>query len=181
MSLLSAIWLTIPPILLGTLLESLIVIPIRTPLSETPIYPWVQVWALGLVFLKIWIRCVVVGAVGDPDGTFRRALDRVLQQGLMHLDALLVLRDVILPVILNLSDYLVTPYFLSRTLCLFVVKDYYRKTLVMRFAPLAYLALKGLLVMLKSSADGLRNLYCEIRDEKYLLRTQLVNREEATL
>ena len=63
----------------------------------------------------------------------QKSLDRVLQQGLMHLDALLVLRDVIWPVILNLSDYLVTPYFLSRTL-LVVVKDYYRKTLVMRFA-----------------------------------------------
>ena len=177
-TLLAAVWLTIPPLLLGTLLESLVVIPIRTPLRETPMYPWIQVWALGLVFLKIWIRCVIVGAVGDPDGDFGRALDRVMEQGVVRLDTMLVLREVIWPVVLELGDYLITPFCVSRTLCLFLVEDYYTKTLIMRFAPLAYLVMRGLLSVLRGAASSVHSLYCEIRDEKYLLRTQLVNREE---
>lgn len=177
-SFLATIWLTVPPLMLGTLLESLVVIPIRTPLRETPVYPWVQVWALGLVFLKIWVRCVIVGAVGDPDGPFRRALERIMEQGLVRLDMAMVLGEVIMPVILALGDYLVTPYFVSRTLCLFFVESYYIKTLVTRFAPLAYLAVRVLAGVFRGAASSLRRLYCEIRDEKYLLRTQLVNRDE---
>ena len=86
--------------------------------------------------------------------------------------------EVIAPVVLALGDYLATPYFISRTLCLFFAESYYTKTLIMRFAPLAYLLLTLLLGVLRRATGSLQRLYCEIRDEKYLLRTQLVNRDE---
>jgi hypothetical protein len=53
---LSIVWLTVFPLLVGLLFETAIVIPFRTPLDESPNYPLIQCWALGLMFLKIWMR-----------------------------------------------------------------------------------------------------------------------------
>lgn len=50
------LWLLVPPMLLGLLLESLCLIPLRTPLMETPQFPLLQCWAVGLILLKVWIR-----------------------------------------------------------------------------------------------------------------------------
>ena len=92
---LGALWLVVPPLLLGTLMESIIVIPARTSWVESPVYPWLQVWALGLIFLKIFLRCVLVGAVGN-DG-YRLVLERILQQGFAHLDATFIFKEAISP------------------------------------------------------------------------------------
>merc|ERR1711871_986988 len=143
---LGALWLVVPPLLLGTLMESVIVIPARTSWLESPIYPWLQVWALGIIFLKIFLRCVLVGAVG-ADG-YRLVLERILQQGFAHLDATFILREAILPVLLTLGDFVLVPHFLSRTVCLFwrdasgAPLPFLTKTLIMRFSPPAYLLLR---------------------------------------
>ena len=48
---LALFWLTIPPVIIGYLLECIVVIPITLG-NETPLMPIAQCWALGLVFLK---------------------------------------------------------------------------------------------------------------------------------
>jgi hypothetical protein len=53
---LGGFWLTIPPLLIGLLFEAIFDAPLRTPINETPRYPFVQCWALGLVMLKVWTR-----------------------------------------------------------------------------------------------------------------------------
>jgi len=49
------LWLPPPPLLLGLLLEAVILIPLRTPLYETPQYSFLQCWAIGLILLKVWV------------------------------------------------------------------------------------------------------------------------------
>lgn len=48
------------PVLIGVLFDVLVVVPLRVPINESPVFFYYQDWALGLVFLKIWTRLVDV-------------------------------------------------------------------------------------------------------------------------
>lgn len=47
------------PVLIGLLFELLLVFPLRVRVDESPVFLLYQDWALGLVFLKIWMRAVL--------------------------------------------------------------------------------------------------------------------------
>lgn len=49
-------WLTFPPFLIGLLFEAVLVNPFRANWQETPRYPMLQGWAVGVIFLKIWTK-----------------------------------------------------------------------------------------------------------------------------
>ena len=53
------LWLLVPPMLLGYLIEALMVVPVRVSINETPTYPFWQSWAIGLIALKVWTRFVL--------------------------------------------------------------------------------------------------------------------------
>jgi hypothetical protein len=53
-----AVQIVVIPVLIGLLFELLIVVPLRVPIDESPVFLLYQDWALGLVFLKIWTRLV---------------------------------------------------------------------------------------------------------------------------
>lgn len=44
--------------LIGLLFELLVIVPMRVPIDESPVFLLYQDWALGLIFLKIWTRLV---------------------------------------------------------------------------------------------------------------------------
>lgn len=46
------------PVLIGLLFELLVIVPMRVPVDESPVFLLYQDWALGLIFLKIWTRLV---------------------------------------------------------------------------------------------------------------------------
>ena len=54
----SILQIVVIPVLIGLLFELLVVIPLRVPVDESPVFLLYQDWALGLVFLKIWTRLV---------------------------------------------------------------------------------------------------------------------------
>ena len=54
----STLQIVVIPVLIGLLFELLVVIPLRVPVDESPVFLLYQDWALGLVFLKIWTRLV---------------------------------------------------------------------------------------------------------------------------
>lgn len=53
---LGSIWLTVLPLLVGILIEAIFIIPLWTPLSESPVFSFLQAWAVGLLALTAWIR-----------------------------------------------------------------------------------------------------------------------------
>ncbi|CAA2938084.1 probable E3 ubiquitin ligase SUD1 isoform X2 [Olea europaea subsp. europaea] len=55
-SALLSIWIFIIPVLIGLLFELLVIVPMRVPVDESPVFLLYQDWALGLIFLKIWTR-----------------------------------------------------------------------------------------------------------------------------
>lgn len=46
------------PVMIGLLFELLVIVPMRVPVDESPVFLLYQDWALGLIFLKIWTRLV---------------------------------------------------------------------------------------------------------------------------
>ncbi|KAL6998990.1 putative E3 ubiquitin ligase sud1 [Sarracenia purpurea var. burkii] len=57
-----SIWITllfqvfVIPVLIGLLFELLVIVPMRVPVDESPVFLLYQDWSLGLIFLKIWTR-----------------------------------------------------------------------------------------------------------------------------
>ena len=51
------------PVLIGLLFELLVIVPMRVPVNESPVFLLYQDWALGLIFLKIWTRLVSIAFV----------------------------------------------------------------------------------------------------------------------
>ena len=46
------------PVLIALVLELLVIVPMRVPVDETPVFLLYQDWALGFIFLKIWTTLV---------------------------------------------------------------------------------------------------------------------------
>ncbi|CAI8618455.1 unnamed protein product [Vicia faba] len=59
-SALLSIWIFVIPVLIGLLFELLVIVPMRVPVDESPVFLLYQDWALGLIFLKIWTRLVML-------------------------------------------------------------------------------------------------------------------------
>jgi hypothetical protein len=50
------LWLAVPPLILGILLEAMFVMPLRLTMYESPFFPFLQNWALGLILLKAFSK-----------------------------------------------------------------------------------------------------------------------------
>jgi len=171
--LLGAVWLSIPPVLLGFLVEALFLIPVRTPIQETPQYPFLQCWAIGLIILKVWLRCVLSGVFGDIE--LRTQLELIIIRGFAQFDAKHCWDVLVLPTCLVLMDLALVPYFCARFLSM-GVQSYTLRTLLVRFSFHSYIILRVSLYVAYHSVRYLVKLHNEVRDSKYLIGTQLTNR-----
>ena len=170
------VWLTAVPFLVGILFEVLFLVPALTQYNETPFYPLMQSWAMGLVFLKMWARGVLIGAVGGDE--WRVKLERVLELGFERLDVVFVFGQIISPILLQLLDQLLVPYFLGKLAGLFFPGDYLVQSCIMRFAYIAYLALRLAYRAMVYLIKLVIKMHNEFRDSRYLLGTELANRIE---
>ena len=46
------------PVLIGLVFELLVIVPMRVPVDESPVFLLYQDWPLGLIVLKIWSTLV---------------------------------------------------------------------------------------------------------------------------
>ena len=175
-ALVGGVWLTAVPFLVGILFEVLFLVPALTQYNETPFYPLMQSWAMGLVFLKMWARGVLIGAVGGDE--WRVKLERVLELGFERLDVVFVFGQIIGPILLQLLDQLLVPYFLGKIAGLCFQGDYLVQSCIMRFAYIAYLAIRLAYRALTYAARLVVRMHNEFRDSRYLLGTELANRNE---
>ncbi|EWM25664.1 ring u-box domain-containing protein, partial [Nannochloropsis gaditana] len=113
-ALLLALWLLLLPLLVGLLFELAVILPARVPVDETPLIPLYEAWVLGLVFLKISVRCLLLGLLGN-DHPWKRKFERVGANGFWNLDFTWTLRHVVLPVLCLFLSLLLPPYFFSKS------------------------------------------------------------------
>ncbi|CAF2132945.1 unnamed protein product [Brassica napus] len=156
-------------VLLGIWL--LVIVPIRVPVDESPVFILYQDWALGLIILKIWTRLMV-------DDSWRAKFERVKEDGFSRLQGLWVLREIVFPVVMKLLTALCVPYVLARGVfpmlgCTLVVNS-----AVYRFAWIGYLSASLLCFCVKRCQVWFRNLHNSIRDDRYIIGQRLHNSGE---
>ncbi|KAL8129206.1 hypothetical protein V2J09_018361, partial [Rumex salicifolius] len=176
-----SIWIFIIPVLIGLLFELLVIVPMRVPIDESPVFLLYQDWALGLVFLKIWTRLVML----DPmmplvDGTWRRKFERVREDGFSRLQGLWVLREIVLPIMMKLLTALCVPYVIAKGVFPVLGYPLLVNSAVYRYAWLGYLSLSLLCFCAKRFHAWFTNLHNSIRDDRYLIGRQLHNYKKQT-
>ncbi|KAL6964026.1 putative E3 ubiquitin ligase sud1 [Sarracenia purpurea var. burkii] len=175
-SVLLSIWIFVIPVLIGLLFELLVIVPMRVPVDESPVFLLYQDWALGLIFLKIWTRLVMLDHMLPlVDDSWRIKFERVREDGFSRLQSFWVLREIVLPIIMKLLTALCVPYVLARGV--FPVFGYplVVNSAVYRFAWLGCLGFSLLCFCAKRFHVWFTNLHNSIRDDRYLIGRRLHN------
>ncbi|KAF8034702.1 hypothetical protein BT93_C0884 [Corymbia citriodora subsp. variegata] len=180
-SALLSLWIFVIPVLIGLLFELLVIVPMRVPTDESPVFLLYQDWALGLIFLKIWTRLVMLDHMMPfVDESWRLKFERVREDGFSRLQGLWVLREIVLPIMMKLLTALCVPYVLARGV--FPVFGYplVVNSAVYRFAWLGCLGLSLVCFCAKRFHVWFTNLHNSIRDDRYLIGRRLHNFGENT-
>ncbi|KAK3018566.1 hypothetical protein RJ639_004291 [Escallonia herrerae] len=179
-SALLSIWIFVIPVLIGLLFELLVIVPMRVPVDESPVFLLYQDWALGLIFLKIWTRLVMLDHMMPlVDESWRIKFERVREDGFSRLRGFWVLREIVFPIIMKLLTALCVPYVLARGV--FPVFGYplVVNSAVYRFAWLGCLCFSLVCFCGKRFHVWFTNLHNAIRDDRYLIGRRLHNFGEA--
>lgn len=175
-SMLLSLWIVVIPVLIGLLFELLVVIPLRVPVDESPVFLLYQDWALGLVFLKIWTRLVMLGQVAPlVDESWRTKFERVKADGFTRLRGLWVMKEIVAPILVKLLTALSVPYVFSRGLFPALGYSLIVNSAVYRFAWSGCLMLGLLWYGVKCLQQWLSELHNSIRDDRYLIGKRLHN------
>ncbi|XP_074286274.1 putative E3 ubiquitin ligase SUD1 [Silene latifolia] len=175
-SALLSIWIFVIPVLIGLLFELLVMVPMRVPVDESPVFLLYQDWALGLIFLKIWTRLAMLDHMTPlVDESWRTKFQRVRESGFSRLQALWVLREMVLPIIVKLLTALCVPYVLARGLFPVLGYPLVVNSAVYRFAWLGCLCLSVFVYCAKRFHVWITNLHNSIRDDRYLIGRRLHN------
>ncbi|GMJ12850.1 SUPPRESSOR OF DRY2 DEFECTS 1, ECERIFERUM 9 [Hibiscus trionum] len=175
-SLLLSIWIFVIPVLIGLLFELLVIVPMRVPVDESPVFLLYQDWALGLIFLKIWTRLVMLDHMMPlADESWRIKFERVREDGFSRLQGLWVLREIVFPIIMKLLTALCLPYVLARGVFPVLGYPLVVNSAVYRFAWLGCLCFSCLCFCARRFHVWFTNLHNSIRDDRYLIGRRLHN------
>ncbi|KAL9415183.1 hypothetical protein AB3S75_043458 [Citrus x aurantiifolia] len=171
-----SIWIFVIPVLIGLLFELLVIVPMRVPVDESPVFLLYQDWALGLIFLKIWTRLVMLDHMMPlVDESWRIKFERVREDGFSRLQGLWVLREIVFPIIMKLLTALCVPYVLARGVFPVLGYPLVVNSAVYRFAWLGCLCFSVLWFCAKRFHVWFTNLHNSIRDDRYLIGRRLHN------
>jgi hypothetical protein len=168
--------IVVVPVLIGLLFELVVVVPLRVPVDESPVFLLYQDWALGLVFLKIWTRLVMLGQIMPlVDDSWRVKFEQVRSDGFSHLRGWWVFTSIIAPVLVNLLTALCLPYVLACGIFPLFGYSLIVNSSVYRFAWLGSLFLGLCWYGTKRVHKWLLDLHNSIRDDRYLVGRRLHN------
>ncbi|KAI3789294.1 hypothetical protein L2E82_02087 [Cichorium intybus] len=171
-----SIWIFVIPVMIGLLFELLVIVPMRVPVDESPVFLLYQDWAFGLIFLKIWTQLVMLDQMAPlVDDSWRVKFERVRENGFSRLQGVWVLREIVIPIMMKLLTALCFPYVLARGV--FPVFGYplVVNSAVYRFAWLGCLGFSLVCFCGKRFHVWVRNLHNSIRDDRYLIGRRLHN------
>ncbi|CAK9869462.1 unnamed protein product [Sphagnum jensenii] len=171
-----SLWVVVIPVLIGLLFELVVVVPLRVPVYESPVFLLYQDWALGLVFLKIWTRLVSLGQMMPMvDDSWRVKFEQVRSDGFSRLRGWWVFTSIIAPILIHLLTVLCLPYVLACGIFPLFGYSLVVNSSVYRFAWLGSLLLGLCWYGIKRLYKWLLDLHNSIRDDRYLVGRQLHN------
>ncbi|XP_037929743.1 E3 ubiquitin-protein ligase MARCHF6-like [Teleopsis dalmanni] len=161
------------PLLFGLLLELIVVVPLRVPLSQTPIHFLWQDWALGVLYTKIAVALTLMG----PDWQLKRAIERAYRDGLRDINLKFLIRELATPVITCFGLMLAVPYVIAESIVpLFCMNAMTQWEISRLIYPFCFVFI-GLLAYIIFEIKQFKKLYLAIKVDKYLVGQRLVNYE----
>nr|CDJ90099.1 Zinc finger domain containing protein [Haemonchus contortus] len=161
------------PMLMGTYFQLVVITPLRLSFQQTSLTFLWQDWAMGVLHMKIVCGAVMMG----PEWWMRQVFDQIYQDGLRHLRARYILSQLVLPVVLFLSSLLAFPYLIARFYIFVTNAPLEESVLVLRYCFPSSLILLLVVSFLRWQLNKIQGLAENIRNEKYLVGTRLVNYE----
>ncbi|GLJ18519.1 hypothetical protein SUGI_0329170 [Cryptomeria japonica] len=177
-----SLWIVVIPVFIGLLFELLLVVPLRVPVDESPVFLLYQDWALGLIFLKLWTKLVLLGQMAPlADESWRVKFEQVKADGFSRLRGLWVLREIVAPILIKLLTALSLPYVFARGVFPLFGYSLIVNSAVYRFAWSGCLILGLLWYWMRRFQQWFMDLHNSIRDDRYLIGRRLHNFREEKL
>ncbi|XP_032220194.2 E3 ubiquitin-protein ligase MARCHF6 isoform X2 [Nematostella vectensis] len=171
--LIAVVLIGVVPLLLGLLFELIVVVPLRVPLDQTPLYfPW-QDWALGVLHMKIICAVTMMG----PNWWLKAILERVYNDGIRNINTVLILRRLAVPVVLCLLLAVTVPYVIANGIIPIFISSADTVVFCQRRIYPFLLAVFMLIGCFMFQGRQFKMLYERIKNDKYLVGQRLVNYE----
>lgn len=167
----SALLLVVIPLLFGLLLELVVIVPLRVPLHQSPVFFIWQDWALGVLYTKIACALTMMG----PDWFLRAAIERSYRDGIRDMNLKFIFKDLAAPVIISFGLALAIPYVIAHSIVPLVVSNMPVRIIIARrlYPYLLLILLAGQVLILQICQ--FKKLYEHIKNDKYLVGQRLVN------
>ncbi|CAG2108547.1 unnamed protein product [Medioppia subpectinata] len=158
------------PLLIGLLFDVVIIIPLRVPLNQTPIFYLWQDWAFGVLHTKVICGIAMMG-----EWRLREVLEEIYHGGLTHINLKLILVRLAMPVVVTLGLILALPYIAVNSIFpLFGMALQMQNLMNRRIHPLLLLG-TGIIYLIHWQIHKFYRLYEHIKNDKYLVGRRLVN------
>jgi hypothetical protein len=122
-----------------------------------------------------FFRCVLTGVFGELE--LRNHLEMTLIRGFIQFEFFHFLKRLFFPILLPLMDLIFIPYCFAKSAGM-LMDSYLYRTMMIRYCIHIYICLRVLWYVVFTSFQYAINLHNEIRDNRYLLATELTNRAE---
>ncbi|KAI3991135.1 hypothetical protein MKX01_022356 [Papaver californicum] len=139
-------------------------------------FPPVSGLVLGLIFLKIWTRLVMLDHMTPlVDESWRLKFERVRDDGFSRLRGLWVLQEIVIPIVMKLLTALCVPYVFARGVFPVLGYSLIVNSAVYRFAWVGSLSFRVIFFCAKRFHLWFTNLHNSIRDDHCLIGRRLHN------
>lgn len=163
--------LGVVPLMFGLLLELVVVVPLRVPLTQTPVLFLFQDWALGVLYTKIACALIFMG----PDWSLKRAIEKAYRDGLREMDLKFIIRELATPVITLFGLALAVPYVIAHSIMPMFFASQMTRVLISRRIYPFFLIVVVVCVIIVFQIKQFKKLYVAIKNDKYLVGKRLVN------
>uniref|UniRef100_A0A914WK26 RING-type E3 ubiquitin transferase n=1 Tax=Plectus sambesii TaxID=2011161 RepID=A0A914WK26_9BILA len=161
------------PFLLGTCFQLIVIAPMRVSRLQSPLFfPW-QDWAMGVLHCKIACAAIMMG----PDWWMKTVFERLYQDGLRNLNLKYLYMELVFPIVVSFGLVITVPYALSNGVVGILGGSMEERLLFLRHSYPALLLFFSCLAFVIWQCEKIRGLAQRIRNDKYLVGTQLVNYE----
>ncbi|KAH7642180.1 hypothetical protein HUG17_5225 [Dermatophagoides farinae] len=158
------------PLLIGLLFEVVLLLPLRVPLGQTPVFYLYQDWAFGVLLTNVICAITMM-----TDLQFKETLEQVYNNGLANINLRVILFDLAFPNISIIGMILALPYVFVNTLFPLFGATIELQNLVNRRIHSILFVIALLFFLVKYQINKFTRFYEHIRNDKYLVGRRLVN------
>ncbi|VIO95998.1 LP04173p, putative [Brugia malayi] len=165
--------LIVIPLLAGISFHLAVISPIRIALHQTSLlFPW-QHWAMGILHCKIFCAAVMMG----PNWWMKHVFEQLYADGIRGLRVHYLYKQLVAPVLACLAIHLSAPRVICSLISMIIDVSNEEQIIFLRYSYPAMLLCVFCVYFVYWQCTKFKALAEKIRNDKYLVGTQLVNYE----